>query len=57
MLARTVRGTSIQPTFKKSLLKKFLSQTKALLALMQMHQLYEQWGTKDMSSKIIDPSW
>jgi hypothetical protein len=35
----------------------FLSRTKALLALMQMHQLYEQWGTKDMSSKIIDPSW
>jgi hypothetical protein len=26
------------------------------LALMQMYQLYEQRGTKDMSSKIIDPS-
>jgi hypothetical protein len=42
MLARTVRGTSIQTTFKKLLLNKFLSRTKALLALMQMHQLYEQ---------------
>jgi hypothetical protein len=27
-----------------------------LLDLMQMYQLYEQRGTKDMSSKIIDPS-